>query len=272
MRHWKESLANISGIVYQSFMQKMGLILECRGQCYDGAANIQSQKKGAASFILKESLRAVVSHCCSHNLNLSLSSSCKERSIDNILETSKGIIIFFNTSPKREGLLEYIYSVRCQSTETRKIVVGLCGTLWSEHDIFYERFYLAILFISTAFEVINGTHPELQTPPKECSTGWDAHVKREANALTKFEFIVGIIVLYCLLHPVAGLSNKLQGRNIDIIEAYESINHCIEDMEYMRENIDNEFDQILKQAESMAIKLPVQPSLPRRVARQNASK
>ena len=166
------------------FYAKNGFdIRECRGQCYDGAANMQSQKKGEASFILKQSPRAVVTHCCSHNLNLSLSSSGKEPIIDNILETYKSIVIFFNTSPKREGLLEYIYSVRCQSTETRKIFVGLCGTRWSERDISYEWFYLAIPFIAEAFEVINGTHPELQTLPKEHTTGWDAHVKREASSM-----------------------------------------------------------------------------------------
>ena len=122
---------------------------------------------------------------------------------------------------------------------------------------------MAIPFIAEVFEVITGTHPELQALPKERTTGWDAHVKREAtsflNALTKFEFIVGIIVLYRLLHPVAVLTSKLQGRNIDIIEAYESANRCIEDMKYVRENIDNEFDQIFKHAEQMAIKLDFQP-------------
>ena len=131
---------------------------------------------------------------------------------------------------------------------------------------------MAIPFIAEAFEVINGTHPELQTLPKERTTGWDAHVKREVtsflNPLSKFEFIVGIVVLYRLLHPVAGLTNKLQGRNIDIIEAYESANRCIKDMKYVRENIDNEFDQIFKQAERIAVKRDVQPSLPCRVARQ----
>ena len=80
---------------------------------------------------------------------------------------------------KREGPLEYIYSVRCQSTETPKILVGLCGTHWSECDISYEQFYLAIPFIAEAFEVINGTHPELQTLPKQLTTGWDAHVKEK---------------------------------------------------------------------------------------------
>ena len=246
------------------FYAENGLdIRECRGQCYDGAANMQSQKKGAASFILKELPRAVVTHCCSHNLNLY-----------RLLVKSQSLTIFWKLSSSFSTPLQKgkVYSVRCQSTETRRILVGLCGTYWSERDISYERFYLAIPFIVEAFEVINCTHPELQALPKERTTGWDAHVKRKAtsflNALTKFEFIVDIIVLYRFLHPVAGLTNKLQGRSIDIIEAYESANRCIEDMKYAPENIDNEFDQIFKQAERMAIKLDVQPSLPCRVARQ----
>ena len=71
-----------------------------------------------------------------------------------------------------------------------------------------------------------------------------------------------------MLHPVAGLTIKPQGRNIDIIEVYESANRCIEDMKYVRKNIDNEFDQIFIQVEQMAIKLDFRPTLPRRVARQ----
>ena len=33
---------------------------KCRGQCYDGAPNIQSEKKGVTSFILEEPENAVV--------------------------------------------------------------------------------------------------------------------------------------------------------------------------------------------------------------------
>ena len=43
---------------------------QCRGQCYDGAPNLQSEKKGIASFILEESENTVVTHYCMHNLNL----------------------------------------------------------------------------------------------------------------------------------------------------------------------------------------------------------
>ena len=112
--------------------------------------------------------------------------------------------------------------------------------------------------IAESFEIINGTHPELEQFRKTRTTSWDAHVKREAtnflNAPTKFEFIVGIISLH-LLHPVTGLTDNLQGRNI-------------EDIKYVKEKIDKEFDQIFSQAERIAIKRAVHPTLPRRVERQ----
>ena len=78
-------------------------VTECKGQCYDGASNMQSQKKVAASYISKESPSAIATHCCSHNLNLSLATSCKIPIIDNITEKYKAVEIFFNTSSKREG-------------------------------------------------------------------------------------------------------------------------------------------------------------------------
>ena len=78
-----------------------------------GVANMKSQKKGAASYVLKKLPKAIFTHCGSHNLNLSLASSCKHPEIDNILKTYKVITIFFNSSPKREGLLDYIVKSRC---------------------------------------------------------------------------------------------------------------------------------------------------------------
>ena len=65
-----------------------------------------SQKKGTASLVLKKSPTAIATHSCSHNLNLSLAALSKLAQADNILETYKAIINSFNTSPKREGLLE----------------------------------------------------------------------------------------------------------------------------------------------------------------------
>ena len=53
------------------FYQENGVdVGSCRGQCYDGASNMQSLRKGVASYILKESTNPIVTHCSSHNLNM----------------------------------------------------------------------------------------------------------------------------------------------------------------------------------------------------------
>ena len=129
------------------FYQENGVdVGSCRGQCYDGVSNMPSLRKGVASYILKESLNVIVTHCSSHNLNLSIATTSKIPIIDNILEVYKCITIFFNTSPKRERLLENVAELRCVSAEKRKILVGMCKIRWSERDVAYEHFYLAIPF------------------------------------------------------------------------------------------------------------------------------
>ena len=143
------------------FYEEKGInILDCRGQCYDGAPNMQSLK-GAASYILKESSKAYTTHCCSHSLNLSLASTCKIPIITNIVEIYKSVLTYFNTSPKRENLLIHMVKQKRFSEEKKKVLIGACQTRWSERDVSYERFYLALPYIVETYEVINGTHTEL---------------------------------------------------------------------------------------------------------------
>ena len=86
-------------------------IKQRRGQCYDGAPNMQSEKSGTGSWILRESNKVITTRCCSHNLNLSLASTCKLPVVDKVLEKYKSLQIYFNSSPKREKLLEYVVSL-----------------------------------------------------------------------------------------------------------------------------------------------------------------
>ena len=77
-----------------------------------------------------------------------------------------------------------------------------------------------------------------------------------------------MIALYRLLHPVAGITQKLQGRPIDVIDAYQNVNTCIEDIQLLRENVDQESDVIFKQAVRMADQLNVEPNIPRIAKKQ----
>ena len=61
--------------------------------------------------------------------------------------------------------------MKCESIEGRKILVGLCGTRWSDPDISCERFYLAIPFIDESFEIIMANISRIRTIPKIRTTG-----------------------------------------------------------------------------------------------------
>ena len=177
---------------------------------------------------------------------MSIATTSKIPIVDKILEVYKGITIFFNTSPKRERLLKNVAELRCISAEKRKILIGMCKTRWSERDVAYEHFYLAIPFLAEALEVILGTHADLDQFRSDFTNGWDAKTKKAAssflNALTTFEFLIGIISLYRLLNPLSSVTQKLQRRTADIVYAYNNMQEAVDNLNYIRKNVDKEAD------------------------------
>ena len=107
---------------------------------------MKSNKKGVASVILRKAPNSIVTHCCSHYLNLSPAASCNLAVIDNLLEVYESITIHFNLSPKKDKLLEHIVITRCKS------------------------------------KIINETHPSINTFDEIFTKGWDSNSKKEATA------------------------------------------------------------------------------------------
>ena len=56
--------------------------------------------------------------------------------------------------------------------------------------------------------------------------------------LKEFEFIIGLVLLYQLLHPVLGITQNLQ------VKTFNEVRDCIEDMKHVRENIGNKFHNL----------------------------
>ena len=119
-----------------------------------------------------------------------------------------------------------------------------CAKLGSGKEIClaYEHFYLALPFIVEALEIINDTHADMGSFEKKYTEVWDYKTKREAmpllNGVTSFEFIVSIIGLYSLLHPLAGITNRLQRRGVDITEVYDDVSSVIKDIKSTKKSTD----------------------------------
>ena len=92
----------------------------------------------------------------------------------------------------------------------------------------------ALPFIVEALEIINVTHVEMRFFEKKFTEGWDYKTKRKAtsllNRVTFYEFIISLIGLYKFPDPLAGITNRLQGRGVDIIEAYGDASSGIKDI------------------------------------------
>ena len=58
------------------------------------------------------------------------------------------------------------------------------------------------------------------------------------HAVTYFQFIVSLIGLYRFLHPLAGITNHLQGCGVDIIETFDDVSNVIKDINSTKNNFD----------------------------------
>ena len=69
----------------------------CRGQAYDGASNMQGNRKGVATQIREECPAALPVHCFAHSLNLCLQDAGRQMTF---LRDALDIVTTYQVSPK----------------------------------------------------------------------------------------------------------------------------------------------------------------------------
>ena len=86
-----------------SVLAALGLkISDCRGQAYDGAANMSGRFTGLGQRILEENSKALHIYCAGHNLNLVLQDIIIEDGVfEKALEILNGVVRYIRKSPKR---------------------------------------------------------------------------------------------------------------------------------------------------------------------------
>lgn len=83
-----------------------------------------------------------------------------------------------------------------------------------------------------------------------------------------FSFIVGLVSLKTLLHPLHAVTIRLQGKTVDIIQAYEDVTSVIGDLRHLRENVEVEFAVIFQEAVRMADEVSVGATIHQTASRQ----
>ena len=95
---------------------------------------------------------------------------------------------------------------------------------------------------------------------------WDRKTITTANGLqssfTLFQSIVTLNVLYKALHPLQGISAKLQKSDLDVYDAYSKIDEQISCIEEAREQINFVWESWYKDALEMARKVGTEEKRP----------
>ena len=126
--------------------------------------------------------------------------------------------------------------------------------------------------LSCTLEIIAGQHPDVGKYDKLYTSGWDGPSKKDALTYMKscceFSFIVGMFSLKILSHPLHATTVRLQGRTIDIIQAYHDVTGVRSKLKHVREDVEEQFKTIFTEAERIANALSVVESIPTTVSRQ----
>ena len=121
-----------------------------RGQAYDGASAMSSEKEGVQAKINEISPLAPFTHCYAHCLNLSVAATCKLSEVRDLIGLINVAYLFLNNSTKRQKLFELARKEYPPENSHRKLP-GLCKTRWVERhtclDVFLEMYGLLLTFL-----------------------------------------------------------------------------------------------------------------------------
>ena len=220
----------------------------CRGQGYDGAANM-GKTNGAAAIIQSEFPKAMYFHCASHKLNLCVVHSCKLTSVTNMMDVITCLANFFSYSPQRQKVLEH--HLRDYPDAQKSKLLPLCATRWVERlDALEVTLDLIKGIMDTLADMVQHTHRQ-----------WNKETITQAFALLTrldFEFLVNLIITQKALAFTSGVTSRLQQRGIDVVEPYQHVQHVIRTLQNVRGQIDSYFHDWFEEATDLARKLNIE--------------
>ncbi|XP_042386417.1 zinc finger MYM-type protein 1-like [Zingiber officinale] len=224
-------------------LKNLGLNLDdIRGQGYDNGSNMKGKHNGVQRRLLDINPRAFYTPCGCHSLNLAL---C------DIANCCPQAMLFF-------GVIQRIYKLFSSSTKRWKIfkhhVEGL--TLKPLSQTRWESHVESVRPIKEQISKIRDALLDL------ADIGDDPTGKSEAESLAthdleNFEFLVGLVIWYKLLHSVNIVSKILQAEDVDIDVAIKHIKGLMLNFEEYRAH---GFEKVVNEAKQMANELEIEAS------------
>ncbi|XP_020674075.2 zinc finger MYM-type protein 1-like [Dendrobium catenatum] len=260
--HVGDTTAPTLKLAIEALFAKYGLsVAQLRGQGYDGASNMRGEFNGLKTLIMKENCSAYYVHCFAHQLQLALVAVAKNHvqvaSFFNIVTSLLNII---GSSCKRRDMLrgkhydKIIEQLESGGATTgrglnQEIAVQRPGdTRWGSH---YNSLIILILLFGSILEVLEILIHE----------GSSSEQRGEAYSLLEsmqtFEFIFNLHMMKLILGVTNELSQVLQRKDQDIINAMTLVKVSKQRLQNMRnDGWDNLFKEVGLFCEKNNINVP----------------
>ena len=239
--------------VIKDVVLRMNLDLHnCRGQCYDGAANMAGSRTGTATQLRQVEERAIFTHCYGHALNLAVADVVKEsRMVRDVLDTVGEITKLLKYSPRRDSLFEQLKSSLSPGTVGFRT---LCPTRWTVRaaslQSVIENYEVFQVFWDEARDITSDSENRARI------TGVKAQME-------KFEFLFGLCLGECILRHTDNLCKTLQSPSLSAADSQQLAQLTCNTLERLRNQ--ECFSLLWSKVSGMQEKLQIdEPMLPRK--------
>ena len=137
--------------------------------------------------------------------------------------------------------------------EKRQKLKTLCETRWASRS---EALYTFL----TSYNVVVDSLEDLERKG-------DAKARSFVCSIKKFDFIITLVAVQSVLQPLVPLSDMLQQKGVDLIEAISESRIIIEQLNRKRNN-DESWDELFEKARKLADTIEEAPSIPIGATRQ----
>lgn len=227
--------------VFQKIMQQYNINWKeyLYAQSYDGAASMQGQYKGLKTLIQKENDKAIYVWCFAHRLNLVIVDTAdSSTNTKNFFGDLQALINFMRA---RKRTAEFVKSQKLlQPLKRVRSMKNFSDTRWTSHGRVIEVVY-------SKFDALVDSLQNLSNSEDRISS---AGANNFLKIITSFNFILSMIFMKNIFGITTPLSNYLQSKSLDFIEATNLMNTSLKQLTHIRN--DTEYQKLLSEAKQFA--------------------
>lgn len=181
----------------------------CRGQCYDGAANMSGKLTGVQAQMSAVYPKAMYVHCANHCLNLMFQDAISQiKECCDAMNIAKDIINFVRHSPKRLACFE---SLQADNSTTLR---PLCPTRWT----------MRVSSVETLLDNYESLLELLSQVADECRTEVGTKADGFLTQLQSFDTYFGFKLLVHIFSRCETVATQLQSSSLSLAECQSHVN------------------------------------------------